>query len=163
MKKSLLPPPSPPSPPHTSALAHETRHDLRSYVRAHHTRRTDKVIERQKAVTRERGREEHKYVKYEPIACEPYPIAAPGTYERRWHFGALLRASHPVRGKSHQQRQRVSRNLVFVVIVAVAVVLFVVVACSRATQQLWSSSAGTSSSSNAHSFYPVHGSLFDDR
>jgi len=112
------------------------------------------VIERQKAIPRERGREEHEYVKYEPITCEPYPIAA-GTYERRWYFGALLRTNHPVRSKSWYA----SRNLVFAVIIAVAVVLFVVVECSRATQQRWSSSAETSSDS----FHPVHGSLFTDR
>lgn len=108
------------------------------------------MIERQKAITRERGREEHEHVKYEAIACEPYPIAA-GTYERRWHSGSL-RASHPVRSKAYA-----SRNLVFVVIVAAAVVLFL--ACSGATQQRWSSSAGTSSDS----LYPVHGSPFTDR
>lgn len=83
------------------------------------------MIERQKAVTRERGREEYKYVKYEPVVCEPYSIAAV-TYERHWFSGAFLRASHPARGNSYA-----SRNLVFVVIVAVAVVLFV--ACSRAS------------------------------
>ena len=114
------------------------------------------MTERQKAITRERGREEHEYLKYEPIACEPYPIA-PGTYERRWHFGALLRVNHPVREKSHA-----SRNLVFAVIAVVAVVLFVVVACSRATQQRWSSSAGTSSDEHS-SLHPVHGSLFTTR
>lgn len=118
------------------------------------------MIERQKAITRERGREEHECVEYEPIACEPYPIAATGsTYERRSHFGALKRVSNPVRSKSHNRYA--SRNLVFVVIIVVAVVLFVVVECSRAAQQIWSSSAGTSS--DEHSFYPVHGSLFTNR
>lgn len=84
------------------------------------------MIERQKAVTRERGREEYKYVKYEPVVCEPYSIAAAATYERHWFSGAFLRASHPARGNSYA-----SLNLVLVVIVAVAVVLFV--ACSRAS------------------------------
>lgn len=125
-------------------------------VRAHHTGRTDKVTERQKAITRERGREEHEYVKYELIACEPYPIAA-GTYERRLHSGATLRTNHPVRGKSHA-----SRNLVFAVIIVVAVVLFFVVACSRATQQRWSLTIGTSSDEYS-SLHPVHGSLLTDR
>jgi len=116
------------------------------------------VTERQKIITRERGREEPKDVKYEPIACKPYPIAA-GTYERRWHFGVLLRVKHPVRSKSYSYHQYASRILVFAVIIAVAVVLFVVIECSRVTQQRWSSSAGTSSDS----FYPVHGSSFTDR
>jgi len=116
------------------------------------------VTERQKIITRERGREEPKDVKYEPIACKLYPIAA-GTYERRWHFGVLLRVKHPVRSKSYSYHQYASRILVFAVIIAVAVVLFVVIECSRVTQQRWSSSAGTSSDS----FYPVHGSSFTDR
>lgn len=84
------------------------------------------MIERQKVITRERGREEqYKYVKYESVVCKPYPIAAT-TYERHWFSGALLRASHPVRGKSYA-----SRNLVVAVIIVAAVVLFV--ACNRAS------------------------------
>lgn len=114
------------------------------------------MTERQKIITRERGREEPENVKYEPIACKPYPIAA-GIYERRWHSGVLLRANHPIRSKSYHQYA--SRILVFAVIIAVAVVLFVVLEYSHATQQRWSSSAGTSSDS----FHPVHGSLFTDR
>lgn len=112
-KKSSLPL------PHAFALAHKIRHDSRSY----RTERIDKVIERQKAATRERGREEYTYehIKYEPVVCEPYPIAA--TIKRHWFSGALLRASHPVRGKSYA-----SRNLV-VVVVIVAVVVVLVVAC----------------------------------
>lgn len=88
------------------------------------------MIERQKAVTKERGREEYKYVNYEPVVCEPYLIAS-ATYERRWYSRALLRVKHPVRVKSYG-----SHNLVVVVIVAVVLVLFV--ACKRAnafTQQ----------------------------
>lgn len=80
------------------------------------------------AVTRERGREEYKYVNYEPVVCEPYPFAS-ATYERRWFSRALLRVNHPVRNKSYN-----SHNLVVVVIVAVVLVLFV--ACKSAfTQQ----------------------------
>jgi len=111
---------------HTLALAHEThRYNPRRFCYAPITptgRRTDKVTERQKTVSRERGREEeYEDVKYEPIICEPYPIAA---YERRWYFGgALLRAgNHPVRGGS--KHFQASRNLVVLVIfVAVAVIL----------------------------------------
>lgn len=120
-KSARLPPPS-----HTLALAHEThRWNPRRFCYAPitPTGRTDKVTERQKIVPRERGREEeYKDVKYDPLVCEPYPIAA---YEHRWNFGGVLRAgSHPVRGGSSKHFQ--SRNLVVVVIfVAVAVILFV--------------------------------------
>lgn len=103
-----------------------------------------------------------EYDKLDSVVCQPYPIVA-GTYERRWHFGALLRANHPVRGKSHLYA---SRNLVVIVILAVAVVLFLVVTYSRTGT--FSSSARSSSSSSSSSprsyHHPAHGPLlFTDR
>lgn len=102
-----------------------------------------------------------EYDKLDSVVCQPYPIVA-GTYERRWHFGALLRANHPVRGKSHRYA---SHNLVVIVILAVAVALFLVVTCSRAGTFSSLARSSSSSSSSARSYHhPAHGPLlFTDR